>query len=60
MFKLTLAFGGGVLVGLWLAKQYARKELDGTIHDALNHVGLAGGALEQTVKDTLQPIVVGN
>lgn len=55
MFKLALAFGAGVGVGLWLAKQYAKGQVHDSVHDALGKIGLAGG----TVEDIVQTVAKG-
>jgi hypothetical protein len=47
-----LVFSGGVAVGLYLAKLYAKSEATSTIHSVLNSVGFGGGVVE-TITDRL-------
>lgn len=58
MFKLALAFGGGIAVGLWLAKQYASVKVSDSVHDALDKAGLAGGQVESIVQSVVKGVVL--
>lgn len=53
-----VVFAGGVAVGLLIAKEYARYQVQGGIDSALSRVGLGGGAV-QGVADSLVPVLVG-
>jgi hypothetical protein len=53
----VIAGGGGIVVGLWLAKQYAKSEVTDTIHSALGSVGLAGGTVEKIADAIVIPQV---
>lgn len=52
-----LFFAGGVATGLFIAKLYARRQVGDAISQALNKAGVGGGALEQSLKDVLVPLI---
>jgi hypothetical protein len=54
-----LAFAGGVAVGLYAAKLYARSQVDDAIHEGLDAINLGGGKIESVAKAILTPAVVG-
>jgi hypothetical protein len=55
--KDALIFVGGVAVGLYVAKLYARNKVDSTIQGAFNAIGLP--QLAPTVEGLVTPQVVG-
>lgn len=55
--KELLFFVGGVALGLYIAKLYARSQVNSTISSALDSVGLGG--LAPTVQGLVTPAVVG-
>ena len=55
--KYGLIFVGGVAVGLLIAKQYARAQVNSAIGSALDSVGL--GKYAATVEGLVTPQVVG-
>lgn len=54
--KEALFFVGGVAVGLYVAKLYARQQVNNTIGNALNAIGL--GSIAPTVEGLVTPAVV--
>lgn len=58
LLKYSIVFGGGIAVGLLLAREYARREVNTTIHDGLAAVGLADGFIERTAQGLITPNVV--
>lgn len=57
VIKYGLIFVGGVAVGLFIAKQYARSQWSGAIHDGLAKLGLEGGVIEETADRLILPTV---
>lgn len=51
------AFLGGVAVGLWVAKQYAKQTISSDISNTLNSVGLGGGTIEKVAQAVIVPQV---
>ena len=54
--KDVLVFAGGVAVGLYVAKLYARRQVNNAIGDGLDKIGL--GALTPFVQGLVTPAVV--
>ncbi len=46
-----IAFGGGVVVGLFAAKLYARSQVQGGIGSVFKALGLGGTALDKIAQD---------
>jgi hypothetical protein len=57
--KEVLFFAGGVAVGLYVAKLYARSQVNGAIHEGLDAIGLGGGYIESIAQGLVTPAVVG-
>jgi len=55
--KEVAIFVGGVAVGLYLAKLYARNQVNSEISSGLNRIGL--GAFAPSVEGLVTPQVVG-
>jgi len=58
MIKSAVIFVGGVVVGLLIAKQYARIKTEGAIHDVLPDA-LRGGVIEEGLNRLIVPSVSG-
>ena len=50
-----LSGAAGIVVGLLIAKEYARQKVEANVHDALAGVGLAGGNVENIVQNLVTP-----
>jgi hypothetical protein len=57
--KEVLIFAGGVAAGLYIAKLYARSQVNGAIHEGLDKVGLGDDYFESVVQGLVTPAVVG-
>jgi hypothetical protein len=55
---MVLAFGGGVAVGLLIAKYYARNKVQGGISDLLTSVGVSQGTANG-IAQGIAPAVTG-
>lgn len=53
----SLLFVGGIATGLLIAKFYARHQVEGGIHSALDAFGLGGGKLEDLADSIIVPQV---
>ena len=59
MLKTAAIFAGGVVVGLLIAKQYAKIKTESAIGDALDKVGLGGGIIQDYATRLIVPSVAG-
>lgn len=54
-----LLFVGGVATGLFIAKLYAKKKTEDSVHSVLDAIGLGGGTIEEIADSIIVPQVVG-
>lgn len=54
-----IAGAGGVVVGLYIAKLYARNEVKDTVDSFLSSVGLGGGEIQKAADGFIPTAVVG-
>jgi hypothetical protein len=54
----SLAFVGGVAIGLLVAKLYARQQVTEGAHKFLDSIGLGGGVTQNLVDSIVIPAVV--
>lgn len=54
----VIAGGAGIIVGLQIAKAYAKSEISDASHDVLSVLGLSGGKVESVVNKVVLPLIV--